>query len=200
MLPRVIGSNRDAFLRQIEKMSPKVKTIPPFKSTTARQLTRSTEWCAKNTPTGYTRAGEAFGWNHRSGSLLHFKRAHQPIQIRQASLPCASVSGFLIVGVKPARGRRVRPHFAAWKFLAVPTIRFLPDCHLTVSAPILELMRQRNPDECPKCAKPGRRLETSSNNVVTYYRCDPCGHVWADVHSMSGAQPRDVTLDPEPNF
>jgi hypothetical protein len=35
---------------------------------------------------------------------------------------------------------------------------------------------------CPLCRQPGRRLEVSSSNpfaqVVDYYRCDPCGHVW----------------------
>jgi uncharacterized Zn finger protein len=58
-------------------------------------------------------------------------------------------------------------------------------------------MFQRSVGSCPKCSTPGRRLEASSNQTVTYYRCDRCGHVWADVHSMSGAAPRDVTIDPD---
>jgi hypothetical protein len=30
---------------------------------------------------------------------------------------------------------------------------------------------------------------------VNYYRCDPCGHVWAHVHAIKGMPMRDVTVD-----
>jgi hypothetical protein len=49
------------------------------------------------------------------------------------------------------------------------------------------------PHACPKCARAGRVLEYSSNNVVTYYRCDTCHHVWAHVHTVPNMPVRDVT-------
>src|SRR5215510_192013 len=44
---------------------------------------------------------------------------------------------------------------------------------------------------CPKCGRAGRRLHASSNERVTYYRCDPCFHLWVIDHPVPGAPPRD---------
>jgi hypothetical protein len=48
---------------------------------------------------------------------------------------------------------------------------------------------------CPLCERPGRRLEAASQDAwVIYYRCDPCGHVWAyDKENMNSPR-RDVTM------
>jgi hypothetical protein len=47
---------------------------------------------------------------------------------------------------------------------------------------------------CPQCERPGRLLETASQNAwVIYHRCDACGHVWTYDKKDPDAPPRDVT-------
>lgn len=47
---------------------------------------------------------------------------------------------------------------------------------------------------CPKCARDGRILESCNSLFVTYYRCDPCGHVWCVDSKYPDLPPRDVTI------
>ena len=53
------------------------------------------------------------------------------------------------------------------------------------------------PHQCPKCFGEGKVLDYSSNDLVTYYRCDPCGRVWAHVHALTGAQIPDSATERE---
>lgn len=50
---------------------------------------------------------------------------------------------------------------------------------------------------CPQCHRQGRFLEAASQEAwVDYYRCDVCGHVWAQSKEDPNAPPRDITLPP----
>jgi uncharacterized Zn finger protein len=40
---------------------------------------------------------------------------------------------------------------------------------------------------CPLCQQHGRLLDVSREGYVAYYRCDPCGNVWATDKSDANA-------------
>jgi len=51
---------------------------------------------------------------------------------------------------------------------------------------------------CPTCQQPGRLLENASeNSLVDYYRCDRCGHVWANDKRNPDAPSRDIMAPPK---
>ena len=52
------------------------------------------------------------------------------------------------------------------------------------------------PNLCPKCGRLGRLLEACSNHLVSYYRCDPCHHLWVFDNARPDLPPRDVMRPP----
>jgi hypothetical protein len=52
---------------------------------------------------------------------------------------------------------------------------------------------------CPICEQPGRLLiDASQIAYVDYYRCDPCGEVWAYDKNDPKATRKKITLPPTP--
>ena len=48
---------------------------------------------------------------------------------------------------------------------------------------------------CPNCGRDGRFLEISSYGAsVSYYRCEPCNHVWYYFNDDRFGTPHDVTI------